>query len=59
MPRSEPLGEDAPLRAAIQQAERQYILRVLSSVDGNRQRAAEVLGISTVTLWRKLQEGGA
>jgi transcriptional regulator with PAS, ATPase and Fis domain len=42
------------LRKVMEQEEKQYLLRVLSSVNGNRQRAAKILGISTVTLWRKL-----
>jgi two-component system response regulator HydG len=42
--------------------ERQHIMRVLSAEDGNRTRAAEVLGVSRSTLLRKLAEiraGGA
>jgi DNA-binding protein Fis len=31
---------------------------VLASVDGNRTRAAEILGVSTETLRRKLKEWG-
>jgi len=36
--------------------ERQHILRVLSDVGGNRERAAAILGISARTLYRKLRE---
>jgi transcriptional regulator with PAS, ATPase and Fis domain len=36
--------------------ERQHILRVLSETNGNRERAAAILGISARTLYRKLRE---
>jgi two-component system response regulator AtoC len=39
--------------------ERQHILRVLEETNGNRERAAAVLGISSRTLYRKLREYGA
>jgi DNA-binding NtrC family response regulator len=38
--------------------ERAYIRWVLKEVDGNRSRAAEVLGIDRVSLWRKLKRYG-
>ncbi len=38
----------------LQEMELQYIRGVLEACGGNRTRAAEILGISTVTLWRKL-----
>lgn len=38
--------------------ERDYILNVLDSVDGNRTKAATVLGIGPATLFRKLKEYG-
>ena len=38
------------------EVERQHILRVLSDVGGNRERAAAILGISARTLYRKLRE---
>src|SRR5215212_1331798 len=40
----------------LDQLERQHILRVLEEQDGNRERAAAVLGISARTLYRKLRE---
>ncbi|MCX8030771.1 MAG: sigma-54 dependent transcriptional regulator [Thermodesulfovibrionales bacterium] len=40
----------------LQTIEKQYILHVLESVSGNRSKAAEVLGISRKTLYRKLKE---
>ena len=36
--------------------ERQHILRVLAETNGNRERAAAILGISARTLYRKLRE---
>jgi two-component system response regulator AtoC len=46
-----------PLR--LEELERQHILRVLEETNGNRERAAAVLGISSRTLYRKLREYGA
>ncbi|MFQ5882761.1 MAG: sigma-54-dependent transcriptional regulator [Candidatus Methylomirabilales bacterium] len=44
----------------LQDIELQYIHKVLEACAGNRTRAAEILGISPVTLWRKLgkESGG-
>jgi DNA-binding NtrC family response regulator len=39
-------------------AEAQRILAVLERVSGNRERAAQVLGMSRVTLWRRMKELG-
>ncbi len=36
--------------------EKHHILRVLESTDGKKVLAAQILGISTATLWRKLKE---
>lgn len=38
------------------EAEKTHILQVLKQVNGNHTRAAEILGISRTTLWRKLNE---
>jgi DNA-binding NtrC family response regulator len=38
--------------------EREYVLAVLKSVDGNKSRAAKILAIGTTTLWRKLKDWG-
>ncbi|HKG15522.1 MAG TPA: sigma-54 dependent transcriptional regulator [Pyrinomonadaceae bacterium] len=40
----------------LEQLERQHILRVLEEANGNRERAAAILGISARTLYRKLRE---
>ena len=36
--------------------EKQYILTVLEKVNGNKTRAAKILGIDRVSLWRKLKK---
>lgn len=43
---------------SLKEAEREHILSVLTSVKGNRRRAAEMLGISERTLYRKLRKLG-
>ncbi|WP_019583939.1 sigma-54 dependent transcriptional regulator [Thioalkalivibrio sp. ALE16] len=40
----------------LEEREREYIQRVLEHVDGNKQRAARILGIGRKTLYRKLGE---
>jgi transcriptional regulator with PAS, ATPase and Fis domain len=37
-------------------AEREALQRALEGVGGNRKRAAESLGVSYVTLWRKMKK---
>jgi len=46
------------LMDAIRETERRYLQEVLRSVDGQKQRAAEILGISRKTLWKKLKQLG-
>ena len=41
---------------SLKELERQHIRRVLDFVSGNRQKAAEILGIGRKTLYRKLQQ---
>jgi DNA-binding NtrC family response regulator len=40
----------------LEELEREHILRVLKESDGNRERAAAILGISSRTLYRKIRE---
>jgi DNA-binding NtrC family response regulator len=46
----------APAPKTLDELEREHILRVLNESNGNRERAAAILGISTRTLYRKLRE---
>ncbi|MFB3819843.1 MAG: sigma-54-dependent transcriptional regulator, partial [Candidatus Methylomirabilales bacterium] len=46
------------LNEAVRDAERRYLHEVLQSVGGQRTRAAEILGISRKTLWKKLKALG-
>jgi DNA-binding NtrC family response regulator len=43
---------------SLEEQERAYIKWVLKEVDGNRSRAAAILGIDRVSLWRKLKRYG-
>jgi DNA-binding NtrC family response regulator len=45
------------LSRSLREVEMAHIRAVLESCEGNKVRAAEVLGISPSTIWRKLQEG--
>ena len=38
----------------LEQLDKDYIIKVLNHVDGNRSKASEILGISRKTLYRKL-----
>jgi DNA-binding NtrC family response regulator len=40
----------------LEELEREHILRVLNESNGNRERTAAILGISSRTLYRKLRE---
>ena len=44
------------LSMSLEDIEREHILRILNDRNGNRERAAAILGISTRTLYRKLRE---
>ncbi|MBV6519264.1 MAG: sigma-54-dependent Fis family transcriptional regulator [Candidatus Brocadia sp.] len=44
------------IRAALAQEERKTIVEILRKHAGNRKQAANNLGISTTTLWRKMKE---
>lgn len=43
-------------KGLLSKIENKTILEVLQSVDGNRQKAARILGISSTTLWRRLKK---
>ena len=53
------LGEGYPLEGrfpTLLELEQEYVQKVLAHVAGNKSRAAEVLGIDRVSLWRKLKK---
>jgi two-component system response regulator HydG len=57
--RAEPLVSDrAPANPTLDAVERAYIMWVLQSEQGNKTRAADVLGIDPSTLHRKLARFG-
>jgi len=43
---------------SLENHEKQYILKVLDEVEGKRSKAAEILGIDRVSLWRKIKRYG-
>lgn len=49
---------DDARQAALEQVEREHILRVLKIVGGSRTRAADMLGVSRSTLWEKVKRYG-
>jgi len=51
-----PAAPASLMTLSLEEIERDHILRILKARDGNRERAAAVLGISTRTLYRKLRE---
>ncbi|MBI4013191.1 MAG: sigma-54-dependent Fis family transcriptional regulator [Candidatus Rokubacteria bacterium] len=51
----QPGGPPRSLTDVIREAERRYLSEVLRSAGGRRQRAAEMLGLSRKTLWKKLK----
>ncbi|MBI1810699.1 MAG: hypothetical protein HYR78_01975, partial [Nitrospirae bacterium] len=42
----------------IREMEKTHILNVLKETDGDRAKAAEILGIDKTTLWRKIKRYG-
>ena len=46
-----------PLRT-LREVEAEYIREVIEACGGNRRKAAEILGLSVVTLWRKFKKNG-
>lgn len=51
-----PSGPDESGSLRMEDMERAHILKVLASCGGNQTRAADLLGIGTTTLYRKLKE---
>jgi two-component system, NtrC family, response regulator AtoC len=54
---SEQSSADTNLQS-LEEMERRYIEKVLRSVDGRRDKAASILGITRSTLWRKINKYG-
>ena len=50
-----PRAERQSLAELVHEVERNAIIRALRQVEGNKERAAEVLGLSPTTLWRKMK----
>lgn len=48
-------GSGTGASRSLEAVERDHVLAVLESTGGNRTRAAQILGISPTTLWRKLK----
>jgi DNA-binding NtrC family response regulator len=48
----------SPLSEVTAEAEKAHIMKILKSTNGNRTKAAEILGISRKTLWEKLKAFG-
>ncbi|MAQ19886.1 MAG: Fis family transcriptional regulator [Sandaracinus sp.] len=46
---------DRSLQEVVDRAEREAITAVLRDVEGNKEKAAEILGLSSTTLWRKMK----
>lgn len=53
---SNPSAPVGPLKNFIREQEMNYLNRVLAYTDGNKEKAAELLGVSLATLYRKLSE---
>jgi DNA-binding NtrC family response regulator len=53
---SRPVAASGGAPATLEEIEREHILHLLQQADGNRERAAALLGISSRTLYRKLRE---
>jgi len=51
-----PVIQPMDTQKSLEENEREYILAVLKSVDGNKTQAAKIIGIDRVSLWRKLKK---
>ena len=58
LPAAEAGPEAGERPESLEENEKRHILRVLDYADGNRTRAAQILGINRVSLWRKLSRYG-
>jgi DNA-binding NtrC family response regulator len=56
--RSPSRGQERSLGKVREEAEKEYILSVLKLTEGRRGQAAQILGISRKTLWKKLKHLG-
>lgn len=56
--RSSSRGQERSLGKVREEAEKEYILSVLKVTEGRRGQAAQILGISRKTLWKKLKHLG-
>ncbi|HID70839.1 MAG TPA: sigma-54-dependent Fis family transcriptional regulator [Desulfobacterales bacterium] len=54
--RTIPNVQTANPRKSLEENQREYILSVLKSVGGNKTKAAKIIGIDRVSLWRKLKK---
>jgi DNA-binding NtrC family response regulator len=57
-PRTDSGTSIRPLAEAVQEFEREYLVRALRSTSGKKVQTAELLGISRKSLWKKLRELG-
>ncbi len=55
-PEAAPAAYDIPATQSLADSEKAKILSVLDSVNGNKSKAADILGISRRTIHRKLKE---
>ena len=51
-------SDDPSELVPLDEVERRYILRVVEAAGGNKSLAAQILGITRKTLYRKLEEYG-
>jgi len=51
----QPVTQTADPSKSLEENEREYILSVLRNVEGNKTKAAKIIGIDRVSLWRKLK----
>ena len=58
LPEIDPASAGNTRKRSLEQKEREQILEALESCGGNRKRTAELLQMSTVSLWRKIKKYG-